>query len=164
MALPVSFLLPGAVTALAKWTKYGRLSEFCVVHWSPFVRDGCKVNSSRSQMIIFLMIMLGCNVRQQKPPVWSVFVGQNRGPYKRAQLYIHLLLGKPLPLTTADIICEWSLSKLERRKNMGGRHLTLCAIPHPPTMSDYGGETFYGAPVEIVGGHPNVTLKKLMAF
>ena len=47
---------------------------------------------------------------------------------------------------------------------MGGRHLTLCAIPHPPTMSDYGGETFYGAPVEIVGGHPNVTLKKVDGF
>ena len=43
-----------------------------------------------------------------------------------------------------------SLSNLDRRKDLEGRHLTLCAVPYPPTMSDDGGKTFYGPTVEII--------------
>ena len=40
---------------------------------------------------------------------------------------------------------------LERRSNLQGRNIILCALPFPVTsMSDDGGETFYGLSIDII--------------
>ena len=49
---------------------------------------------------------------------------------------------------------------LDRRSNLQGRNIILCALPFPvSTMSDDGGESFYGFSIDIIE-----TLSKVMNF